>query len=175
MLLGLFIVFIAGIINAGGWNYVWETALKGGRLTNFHTNPSIYERHNIYNTFFFGLFVFSSAYGISQINVQRLCAVKSIEDGRKILWINAIIVLLMFIPIFGEGVVAYVAYNGCDPFVRGLIKDKEEIIPYFVVDRLNFLIGLPGIFCGYNYWRSFEFLIISYKCDSCIDLEGFLL
>ncbi|KAL7643192.1 UNVERIFIED_CONTAM: hypothetical protein RMT77_006482 [Armadillidium vulgare] len=146
MLLGLLVVVIAGVIDAGGFSYVWETALKGGRLTNFHTNPSIYERHNIYNTFFFGLFLFSSAYGISQINVQRLCAVKSIEDGRKILWINAIGMLVMFVFIFGEGVVAYAAYHGCDPFVKGLITKKEEIIPYFVVDRLNFLIGLPGIF-----------------------------
>lgn len=52
----------------------------------------------------------------------------------------------MMLFIFGEGIVAYAAYDGCDPFARGVIEKKEEIIPYFVVDRLNFLIGLPGIF-----------------------------
>ncbi|KAB7504083.1 Sodium-coupled monocarboxylate transporter 2, partial [Armadillidium nasatum] len=48
--------------------------------------------------------------------------------------------------IFFAGLAAYANYAGCDPMALGIIKRKEEIIPYFVMDKLSFIPGLPGIF-----------------------------
>ena len=45
-----------------------------------------------------------------------------------------------------SGLVAFASYEGCDPLKAGLIKKKDEIIPYFVMDKLGHLVGLPGVF-----------------------------
>ncbi|KAB7507143.1 Sodium-coupled monocarboxylate transporter 1 [Armadillidium nasatum] len=146
MLIGLFVIVIASLVDAGGFSKVWNTALEGGRLDVLNTNPSLYERHNIYNTTAFGFFLFSSLYGVSQINVQRLCSVKSLKDSYLILILNAIGMVVVYILIFGGGIIAYSIYDGCDPLDLGIIKKKEEILPYLVVDRLSYIKGLPGIF-----------------------------
>ncbi|RXG52815.1 Sodium-coupled monocarboxylate transporter 2 [Armadillidium vulgare] len=53
----------------------------------------------------------------------------------------------MYFLILSCGVVAYSTFAGCDPMAMGIIKKKEQIIPYFVMNKLNY-IGLPGIFVG---------------------------
>ncbi|CAG0882592.1 unnamed protein product [Darwinula stevensoni] len=37
-------------------------------------------------------------------------------------------------------------YEECDPLKAGLIQKKDEIIPFFVMDKLGHLVGLPGVF-----------------------------
>ncbi|RXG53483.1 hypothetical protein Avbf_17505 [Armadillidium vulgare] len=59
---------------------------------------------------------------------------------------NVFGIVLIFSLIFPAGLVAYANYAGCDPMALGIIKRKEEIIPYFVMDKLSFIPGLPGIF-----------------------------
>lgn len=69
-------------------------------------------------------------------------------------FVNDFRVLLMNIPgmvfiyllIFIGGIISYAAYADCDPWKMGILEKKEEIMPYFIVDRLNFIPGLPGIF-----------------------------
>ncbi|KAL7648614.1 UNVERIFIED_CONTAM: hypothetical protein RMT77_000520 [Armadillidium vulgare] len=146
MLLGLLIITVASLVEVGGFSKAWNIVLKGGRLDVFNTNGSLYERHNIYNTITFGFFLFSSLYGVSQINVQRLCSVRSLKDSYLILVLNTVGMVLVYILIFGSGILAYAIYEGCDPLDQGFIKKKEEILPYLVVNRLNYIKGLPGIF-----------------------------
>ncbi|KAB7500787.1 Sodium/iodide cotransporter, partial [Armadillidium nasatum] len=37
-------------------------------------------------------------------------------------------------------------YAGCDPTLLGILKRKEEILPYFVMNKMGSIPGLPGIF-----------------------------
>ncbi|KAB7496457.1 hypothetical protein Anas_01807, partial [Armadillidium nasatum] len=52
----------------------------------------------------------------------------------------------MYILTFSCGLVAYSTYAGCDPMALGLIKKKDQILPYFVIDKLRVIPGLPGLF-----------------------------
>ena len=38
------------------------------------------------------------------------------------------------------------ALEGCDPFISGKITKGEQILSYFVVDKLSHIYGLPGLF-----------------------------
>lgn len=60
--------------------------------------------------------------------------------------INIVGMVSIYLLIFIGGVILYSAYADCDPWSLGLLKKKEEILPHFMVDRLSFLVGLPGIF-----------------------------
>ncbi|RXG58700.1 Sodium-coupled monocarboxylate transporter 1, partial [Armadillidium vulgare] len=48
--------------------------------------------------------------------------------------------------IFFCGLVIYATYAGCDPMTLGKIKKKDEIITYYVMDKLSLIPGLPGLF-----------------------------
>ncbi|RXG67087.1 hypothetical protein Avbf_13740 [Armadillidium vulgare] len=48
--------------------------------------------------------------------------------------------------VFFCGLVIYATYAGCDPMALGKIKKKDEIMPYFVMDKLSLIPGLPGLF-----------------------------
>jgi Na+/pantothenate symporter len=43
------------------------------------------------------------------------------------------------------GLVAYAVYESCDPYAARRISKRDQIIPYFVMDKMN-IPGIPGIF-----------------------------
>ncbi|KAL7630087.1 UNVERIFIED_CONTAM: hypothetical protein RMT77_019780 [Armadillidium vulgare] len=75
-----------------------------------------------------------------------MCAVKSIEDARTMLKFISIGLILIYVIIYAGGLVAYATYNGCDPMALGIITRSEEIMTYFISDKLSFIPGLPGLF-----------------------------
>ncbi|KAB7502973.1 Sodium-coupled monocarboxylate transporter 1, partial [Armadillidium nasatum] len=64
MMVGILIYIIAGVIQAGGLGNVISIAEKGQRLEFFNMNPSLYERHNFYNTIIFGAFFHGSIFSL---------------------------------------------------------------------------------------------------------------
>ncbi|MCL4122649.1 UNVERIFIED_CONTAM: hypothetical protein GTU68_000665 [Idotea baltica] len=146
MFLGLCLVIFIGCWEIGSLKKVFEIAYEGGRLNIFNMDPSLTVRHNFYNTIGFGFFFYSSAYGVTQMNVQRISSVRTMQDAKTVLRWNILGSFLIHVLIFFGGVMAYATYNGCDPLTLGKIKRKEEILTYFVIDRLQFIPGLPGVF-----------------------------
>ncbi|KAL7630720.1 UNVERIFIED_CONTAM: hypothetical protein RMT77_019071 [Armadillidium vulgare] len=108
-------------------------------------NPSPFARHTFWNSVAYGFFNYAHFYSSEQVNIQRICAVQTIEKARRVLSYNIFGMLLILSLIFASGVVAYATYAGCDPMALGIITKKEEIIPYFVMDKLSFIPGFPGL------------------------------
>ncbi|KAB7507139.1 Sodium/glucose cotransporter [Armadillidium nasatum] len=146
MLIGSALVTVVGCAQIGGIVNVLNISSKGGRLNVFDVNFNPFERSTFSYTFLFGFFSFGVIYWSEQINVQRMCAVKSIEDAKTMLKILIIGWILIYIIIIGEGLVAYATYYGCDPMALGIITRKEEIMTYFISDKMSFIPGLPGLF-----------------------------
>lgn len=44
------------------------------------------------------------------------------------------------------GMVIYSTYSMCDPMEAGYIKKMDEILPFFVEDKLSYIPGCLGIF-----------------------------
>ena len=44
------------------------------------------------------------------------------------------------------GLCIFATYAECDPLTLGYISRKDQIFPYFIMDKMGFLIGIPGIF-----------------------------
>lgn len=40
----------------------------------------------------------------------------------------------------------YAKYYNCDPLKAGLIKRKDQLLPYYVIDVAGNILGLPGLF-----------------------------
>ncbi|KAL7636000.1 UNVERIFIED_CONTAM: hypothetical protein RMT77_013818 [Armadillidium vulgare] len=147
MVIGLVSLLAVGVAQNGGIIETLYKASKGGRLEMFEFNPSPFVRYTFFNTVAFGLSSYTFLYSTYQPNLQRICSVKSLNQAKRVISYNIFGISMMYFLIFSCGVVAYSTYVGCDPMALGIIKKKEQIIPYFVMDKLNY-IGLPGIFVG---------------------------
>ena len=48
--------------------------------------------------------------------------------------------------LFVAGLSILAVYAECDPLTLGWVARKDQMLPYFVMDRLGFLVGVPGLF-----------------------------
>ncbi|RXG56074.1 Sodium-coupled monocarboxylate transporter 2 [Armadillidium vulgare] len=146
IMIGFMTVVGVGCAQNGGLIETLHIASEGGRLEMFNMSLSPFVRHTFFNTLAFGFFYQLRMYSSEQINIQRICAVKSVKNARKVLKYNIYGKLFAYVLTFSCGLVAYSTYAGCDPMALGLIKKKDQILPYFVIDKLSFVPGLPGLF-----------------------------
>ncbi|KAL7643195.1 UNVERIFIED_CONTAM: hypothetical protein RMT77_006485 [Armadillidium vulgare] len=146
MLIGLVLVITIGCIQNGGLIKVLYIASEGGRLDMFNMSLSPFVRHTFLNSFVFGFFFCMHIFGSDQVYVQRACSVKSHSNAKSVLTYNIFGMVFIYFLIYTGGLIAYAAYEGCDPMALGIIKEQEQIMPYFVADKLSFIPGLLGVF-----------------------------
>ncbi|RXG58457.1 Sodium-coupled monocarboxylate transporter 2, partial [Armadillidium vulgare] len=156
MLIGLMTVVGVGCAQNGGVIETLHIASEGGRLEMFNMSLSPFVRYTFLNTIANGFFFQLRMYSSEQVNIQRICAVKSVKNARRVLKDNIYGQLFMYVLTFSCGLVAYSTYAGCDPMALGLIKKKDQILPYFVIDKLRVRSRTSWIVHSYNHWRSFK-------------------
>ncbi|RXG58552.1 Sodium-coupled monocarboxylate transporter 2, partial [Armadillidium vulgare] len=151
MMIGILITSSLELFNREDWK-MFFLLVKKDRDSNSSKlvycnamNPSLYERHNFYNTIAFGAFYYGSLFSISQINVQRISSVKTLKDGKMVLIYTMIGFFILHILIFSGGIVVYASYEGCDPVLEGKIKSYNQLLSFFIMNKLN-IIGFAGIF-----------------------------
>lgn len=59
---------------------------------------------------------------------------------------NIPVITVLFSLSWIVGMVIYATYADCDPLTKGYIKKYDEILPFFVEDRFNYLPGILGLF-----------------------------
>lgn len=148
LMVGLFAVVIKGLVDFGGFEKVWEIARRhdraGSHIFTYGYVP--YQRHTVPNIII-GAFVGKlSQYAATQTTVQRYASMKSLAHSyMAILLVTPFFVLLISLTMIA-GLVLFATYEGCDPLAAGLITKKDQILPFYVMDRLSSIPGLPGLF-----------------------------
>ena len=59
---------------------------------------------------------------------------------------NIPIIFIFFSLSWLSGMVIYSTYADCDPYADGYIQKRDEILPFFVEDKLAIIPGFAGIF-----------------------------
>ncbi|CAG0882591.1 unnamed protein product [Darwinula stevensoni] len=146
MLAGILAVIIYGVVDVGGFQQVWNIAQEYNRTEFFNTSLSPFERHSFWWIFLSITCTWFTVNGPTQSAMQRYNSVPTMRKAQlSVLLVIPIGVGIISLSCF-SGLVAFASYKGCDPLKAGLIKKKDEIIPYFVMDKLGHLVGLPGVF-----------------------------
>ncbi|RXG67477.1 Sodium-coupled monocarboxylate transporter 2, partial [Armadillidium vulgare] len=146
MVIGLITIVAIGIAQNGGFIEVLHTASQRGRLEIFDMSLSPFVKYTFVNSFLFGFFAQLRKHIMEQSCIQRLCSVQSIDKSRSVLNLHIAGKCIIYFLIFTGGLVCYVTYAGCDPMTMGIIKKKEQILSYFVMNKLNIFPGIPGLF-----------------------------
>ncbi|RXG58130.1 Sodium-coupled monocarboxylate transporter 2, partial [Armadillidium vulgare] len=168
MLIGAVLVVAIGFIHFGGLINILYVSSKGGRLEMFDMRINPFTRTSFFNCLTGAVFAYGMVNCSDQIYVQRVCAVKSIEDAKTVLKYNFFGMILLYTLVFAMGLVAYATYFGCDPMALGIIKTKEQIMPYYISDKLSFIPGIAGIFVATLIGGTLSFFIIALITGSLI-------
>ncbi|XP_046379135.2 sodium-coupled monocarboxylate transporter 1-like [Haliotis rufescens] len=147
MLGGMVLVIVLSIGRIGTLQKVWEINHQEGRIQFDELSPDPRVRHTVWGLFLGGFFNWYVNM-FNQATMQRMCAIRSMK-GSKIAFLLNIPMLLIYgvlLVITGLQLAAYVFTTQCDPYEAGYITNRNQMMPYFVLDILGSYPGLAGLY-----------------------------
>ncbi|OWF47261.1 sodium-coupled monocarboxylate transporter 1-like isoform X2 [Mizuhopecten yessoensis] len=147
MMTGILAIIIKGVLEVGGFGEVWRLNKEWDRVNFWNFDPDPTVRHTFWGLIVGTTLSWVGSYGASQSSIQRYCALRSLKEAKRAILVNClgVFILLTGACLMGVSAFAYYAQLGCDPLTSGMIKNKNQLIPHFVLDILN-IPGLPGLF-----------------------------
>lgn len=142
-------VLYKGTADIGGFSVLWERSQEFNRTNFFNFDFDMTERYTFWSTFFGLGFLHMSTYGGNQLQIQRYLTVNSVQEARKMLWINTIgWTVVVFMCVYA-GLLIFATYCYCDPILSHRISSADQLFPLYVMDILSIYPGFPGLFlCG---------------------------
>ncbi|XP_016160788.1 PREDICTED: sodium-dependent multivitamin transporter isoform X2 [Ficedula albicollis] len=146
MLAGQVAVIVVGAWRVGGMARVWRVAEQEGKISGIDLDPNPLERHTFWSLAVGGIFMMLSLYGVNQAQVQRYLSARSERQAKLscyavfpcqqiVLCLSCLTGLVMFV---------YDREHPLAPAQRPTSSD--QLVLYFVMDVLQDLPGLPGLF-----------------------------
>jgi Na+/proline symporter len=119
---------------------------SGGRINffDFDTNPFI--RQSTFSIVIGTFSHFCMQYCIDQQMVQRFMAAKSKRTAQIALLLNIPGILMLLSICCVTGLVIFANFSQCDPLSNGQVKHPNQILPFFVSNKLNGIKGSTGLF-----------------------------
>lgn len=151
MVAGLITVVIVGSNEVGGFDQVWKINKDFDRLNFFDFNPDPKVRNTFWTLTIGGAFTAMPVWTVSQTAVQRFLAIKSFKLAKRAVWLNVPGLILIVTLCFFDGLVIFANYAFCDLRVEKKITSNDQTLPYFVINKLGHLKGLPGMFTAVLY------------------------
>ncbi|XP_061189213.1 uncharacterized protein LOC133197269 [Saccostrea echinata] len=143
---GLIGIIIMGSNKLGGIGEVWRISQEGERIEFFDFDFSPFKRCT-----FWGLIVGSfigqlTIYGSSQTMLQRYMSISNVRKSQLALFVSLPTTILLVALVCVAGLVIYATYHACDPLLDGKIISRDQLLPYYVMESLGGIPGVPGIF-----------------------------
>ena len=146
MFTGILIVIFYGTYSIGGFQVLWQISELGGRINFFEFDTNLFIRQSTWALIIGNFSQFCMQYCIDQQMVQRFLAAKSKRTAQIALLMNIPgIIILLGICCF-TGLVIFANYSQCDPLSNRQIKHPNQIVPYFVSEKLHAISGTSGLF-----------------------------
>lgn len=151
MISGLIVVVIVGSLEVGGFGEVWKINKEFGRLDFFDFNPDPKVRNTFWTLTLGGAFTAMPVWTVSQSAVQRFLAIRTYRDAKTAVWLNVPGLIIIVTLCFLDGLVIFAVYAGCDLRAAKRITSNDQTLPFFVINKLGHLHGLPGMFTACLY------------------------
>ncbi|XP_064071446.1 putative sodium-dependent multivitamin transporter [Vanessa tameamea] len=160
----VFSVVIFASIQLGGFEQIFIISYEGGRLdfSNFSVDPT--ERHTWFSLIIGGCITYLSLYAVNHTQVQRLLTVSSLQRSQQCLWWSWPVLSVLSIITCISGLSIYAVYKDCDPLTSKHIGSIDQLMPYYVVDAMQSVPGLAGLFVAGIFSASLS--TISAACNA---------
>ncbi|XP_067657928.1 sodium-coupled monocarboxylate transporter 1-like [Haliotis asinina] len=147
MLAGILTSIVLGVMKSGGVLNVLRIATQEGRLKLDEINPDPRVRHTLWGLLigaFFNWFVnlFTQSVG------QRTFAIKSLKGAKMSYLLNTIFMALYGLLLWATGLVLFGFFytHGCDPYEDGDVTNRNQLMPYYVMQILSVFPGATGLY-----------------------------
>ncbi|XP_042306264.1 sodium-dependent multivitamin transporter [Sceloporus undulatus] len=174
MFAGQVAVIVVGTIKVGGMGRVWRLASEQGKVSGIDLNPDPYERHTFWTLAFGGVFMMLSLYGVNQAQVQRYLSSRSEQQAvlscyavfpcqQMVLCLSCLTGLVMF---------AYYQEHHLSEAQRKASPD--QMVLYFVMDVLEEVPGLPGLFVACLFSGSLSTISSAFNSLATVTMEDLI-
>ncbi|KAK0183045.1 hypothetical protein PV327_001123 [Microctonus hyperodae] len=168
------IIIVQGVIEVGGPATVLNVTHTRGRLDFFDFNMDPTLRVATVSATLGQLFMSLSTFGCQQNFVQRYCSMSSHGKVVKTMMANMPIITVLFSLSWVVGMVIFATYADCDPRAMGYISKFDEIVPFYVEDKLTYLPGLLGLVMATLFNGALTIAVSNLNSLATVTFEDFL-
>lgn len=106
--------------------------------------------------------------------IQRYLSLPTLKAGYRSVWIFVFGVISLMMLCSYNGLLMYATYKNCDPLTTSLAKQKDQMLPLFVMETLGEFPGLSGLFIAGVFSAALSSLSTCLNSMSAVVLEDFV-
>ena len=177
MFAGVATIISKGVYDIGGFGELWKINYQNGRINFFDFDPNPFIRQSFWSLVIGNLIHSLMSYCMEQQMVQRFASAKSIKTAQYALLLNIPGQIMLVSVCCFVGLVIFANYSKCDPLsfpdITG-IKSSNQLVAYFVTDKLKIINGVTGLFLAAIISGSLSSVSSTLNSVSAILWEDFL-
>ncbi|XP_028421504.1 solute carrier family 5 member 6 isoform X3 [Perca flavescens] len=174
MFAGQLAVIVVGVQQTGGVSEVWRKVREGNRISALDLNPDPTERHTFWTLGVGGIFLMLSLYGVNQAQVQRYLSARTEKEAVRSCYMVFPSLQLALALSCVMGLVMFARYCGEDPSDKLGTSSKDAMVIYFVMDMLQGLPGLPGLFIACLFSAALSTISSAFNSLATVTMEDLI-
>ncbi|XP_053191878.1 solute carrier family 5 member 6 [Scomber japonicus] len=174
MFAGQLAVIVVGIQKTGGVSEVWRKAQEGNRIAGLDLNPDPTERHTFWTLGVGGIFLMLSLYGVNQSQVQRYISARTEKEAVRSCYMVFPSLQLALAMSCVMGLVMFARYCGEDHSDKLGTSSRDAMVIYFVMDMLQGLPGLPGLFVACLFSAALSTISSAFNSLATVTMEDLI-
>uniref|UniRef100_A0A8C3AGR9 Solute carrier family 5 member 6 n=1 Tax=Cyclopterus lumpus TaxID=8103 RepID=A0A8C3AGR9_CYCLU len=171
MFAGQLAVIVVGVHQTGGVSEVWRKVREGNRIAALDLNPDPTERHTFWTLGVGGVFLMLSLYGVNQAQVQRYLSARTEKEAVRSCYMAFPSLQLSLALSCVMGLVMFALYCGEDHSDKLATSSKDAMVIYFVMDMLQGLPGLPGLFVACLFSAALSTISSAFNSLATVTME----
>lgn len=174
MFAGQLAVIVVGVYQTGGVSEVWTKVWEGNRISGLDLNPDPTERHTFWTLGVGGVFLMLSLYGVNQAQVQRYLSARSEREAVRSCYMVFPALQLALALGCVTGLVMFARYCGEDHSAKLGGAAGDTMVIYFVMDMLQGLPGLPGLFVACLFSGALSTISSAFNSLATVTMEDLI-
>uniref|UniRef100_A0A4W6FRS8 Sodium-dependent multivitamin transporter n=1 Tax=Lates calcarifer TaxID=8187 RepID=A0A4W6FRS8_LATCA len=174
MFAGQLAVIMVGVQRTGGVSEVWRKVWEGNRISGLDLNPDPTERHTFWTLGVGGIFLMLSLYGVNQAQVQRYLSSRTEKEAVRSCYMVFPSLQLALALSCVMGLVMFARYCGEDPSDKLGTSSRDAMVIYFVMDMLQGLPGLPGLFVACLFSAALSTISSAFNSLATVTMEDLI-
>lgn len=174
MFAGQLAVIVVGIQQAGGVSEVWSKVWEGNRISGLDLNPDPTVRHTFWTLGVGGVFLMLSLYGVNQAQVQRYLSARTEKEAVRSCYMVFPSLQLALALSCVMGLVMFARYCGEDHSDKLGNYSRDAMVLYFVMDMLQGLPGLPGLFVACLFSAALSTISSAFNSLATVTMEDLI-
>lgn len=174
MFIGQLAVIVVGVLQSGGLSEVWRKVWEGHRISGLDLNPDPTERHTFWTLGVGGIFLMLSLYGVNQSQVQRYLSSRTEKEAVRSCYMVFPSLQLALALSCVMGLVMFARYCGEDHTDKLGASSRDAMVIYFVMDMLQGLPGLPGLFVACLFSAALSTISSAFNSLATVTMEDLI-